>query len=102
MGIEWRKSPEGKKVLHVTGPFDFSLRREFMEKIRQHQCEHHSRPFDLDFAGVTRLDSAGLGMLLVMLDRLGAGDNEVALLNCSRVAKSNLRFVGFERCFRIA
>lgn len=101
MAIEWRKSSDGKKVMHVTGPFDFSLRKEFMEQIKRHQCDPHSRFFDLDLSGVTRLDTAGLGMLLVLLDRLGAQKNEVALLNCSNAARSNLQFVGFERCFRI-
>ena len=101
MGIEWRKSANGNKVMHVTGRFDFSLRKEFMEKIRQHQCDPHSQFFDLDLSGVTHLDTAGLGLLLVLLDRLGAGNNEVALLNCSQVARSNLQFVRFDRCFRI-
>lgn len=102
MGIEWRKSVGGKKVMHVTGRFDFSLRKEFMEKIRQHQVDPDSRLFDLDLSGVTGIDTAGLGMLLVLLDRVGADRHEVALLNCSDAARRSLQFVGFERCFRIA
>lgn len=102
MGIEWRKSAGGRQVMFVTGAFDFSRHREFMEQVRRYQGGGLQQGFDVDLSGVTRLDTAAVGMLLLLADRLGAADNEVTLLNCSQAAQAGLRIGGLGRRFRIA
>jgi anti-anti-sigma factor len=102
MCIEWRKSPSGQEVLHVSGTLDFSRRNEFMGKLEQHKADRGSPFFDLDLSGVTHLDTAGLGLLLILLDRLKAADQDICLLNCSPVAKQYLSFANFDRRFLIS
>lgn len=101
MGIEWRNSAHGKKVLHVSGSFDFFCHREFMGQIRQHAADAEDQRFDLDLSAVTSLDSAGLGMLLMLHDWQKAKGTPVALRNCSKAAKENLYLANLHKQFSI-
>lgn len=101
MGIEWRNSAHGKKVLHVVGPFGFSCHREFMGRIKQHAADTGDQRFDVDLSGVTSLDSAALGMLLIVHDQQQAKGKPIALRNCSQAAKENLYLANLHKHFSI-
>lgn len=101
MGIEWRNSAHGKKVLHVVGPFGFSCHKEFMGQIKQHAADAEGQHFDVDLSGVTSLDSAALGMLLILHDWQQAKGKPVALRNCSKAAKENLYLANLHKHFSI-
>lgn len=101
MGIEWRNSAHGKKVLHIVGPFGFSCHREFMGQIKKHSARTDGQHFDVDLSGVTSLDSAALGMLLILHDWQKAKGSPVALRNCSKAAKENLYLANLHKHFSI-
>lgn len=102
MGIEWRQSATGRHVLHLSGALDFSRNKEFMNELKRHEAARGAQFFDLDLSGVPHLDTAGLGMLLILLDRLQAGDRQISLLNCSPGARQYLDFADFGKRFQIS
>lgn len=102
MGIEWRKSVHGEKVLHVIGPFDFSCHKDFLQALKDSPNAASASVINLDLSGTTSLDSAGLGLLLILRNHLKAQNKEVALVNCSSIAKKNLLVANFHKQFLVS
>lgn len=102
MAIEWRKSVHGEKVLHVSGAFDFSCHKDFLRALKECPNAANVPVINLDLSGATSLDSAGLGLLLILRKQLKAQQKEVALVNCSAIARKNLQVANFHKQFRIS
>lgn len=82
----------------VSGRFDFSLQKDFRAAYRD--C-----PPDLSYrvnlSQVDYLDSAALGMLLLLRQHAGEGKNNVTLCTPSGAVDKILRVANFDRIFQI-
>lgn len=80
----------------IAGRFDFSCHAEFRSR-----CANLSAgsPVTVDFASTTYIDSAALGMLLLLRDRIGDAQ-QISLINCHGQPDQVLRIANFHRLFR--
>ena len=96
-------SNEGSKaVLKLTGRFDFNTHREFRGAYEPLVADPEVRSVTVDFAGVDYLDSSALGMLLMLRDKLGGANKEVALIGVRGNVKQVLDIANFGKLFHIS
>ena len=69
----------GKAVVKLSGRFDFNTHREFRGAYEPLVADVSVRSVVVDFSGVDYLDSSALGMLLMLRDKLGGANKDVAL-----------------------
>ncbi len=94
---------EGSKaVLKLTGRFDFNTHREFRGAYEPLVADPEVRSVTVDFAGVDYLDSSALGMLLMLRDKLGGANKEVALIGVRGNVKQVLDIANFGKLFHIS
>lgn len=94
---------EGSKaVLKLTGRFDFNTHREFRGAYEPLVADPEVRSVTVDFAGVDYLDSSALGMLLMLRDKLGGANKEVALVGVRGNVKQVLDIANFGKLFHIS
>lgn len=80
-------------TLRISGRFDFRCVKEFQDALQQ-----HSRKWIVDFDGVNYIDSAALGMLLLLREH--AGENgRVGLRRLAGQPRDVLLMAKFERLF---
>lgn len=102
MAIEWRNKQDGGRVLHLSGSIDFTQHRGLSSATSHLQSEMARLPVEADLSGVTMLDSAGLGLLLILKERVEQKGLRVVLTRCSPVALDSLRDANFNRVFEIS
>ena len=88
----------GQCMIKISGRFDFSCHSAFREAI-QEAPEGVDMVVDLDEASY--LDSAALGMLLLLREQAAKRSVNVSLVNCRGQAKEVLQLANFGRLFRI-
>ncbi|MBN8431970.1 STAS domain-containing protein [Microbulbifer salipaludis] len=94
----------GDLVIRVTGNFDFNMHREFQRAYRN--VSPPPERFLVDLSETDHLDSAALGMLLLLRDycaELGSGGVQptVELLNANAHVSHILSVSNFDRIFSI-
>ncbi len=73
---------QGEQVtVEMAGRFDFSSRLRFKRVRAEVLAAPSVREVDLDFSRVTHIDSAALGMLLIMRDEVEAVRKRVRVCN---------------------
>ena len=84
--------------IKITGRFDFSSQLTFREALKQ-----APEGFDVtvDLQDTSYLDSAALGMLLVLREQAIKRGVRVVLTNCHGQAREVLELANFGRLFRI-
>lgn len=96
-------SKEGSKaILKLTGRFDFNTHREFRGAYEPLVADAVVRSVTVDFSGVDYLDSSALGMLLMLRDKLGGANKEVALVGVRGNVKQVLDIANFGKLFHIS
>ncbi|QRM20525.1 anti-sigma factor antagonist [Dechloromonas sp. TW-R-39-2] len=96
-------SKEGSKaILKLTGRFDFNTHREFRGAYEPLVADAAVRSVTVDFSGVDYLDSSALGMLLMLRDKLGGANKEVALIGVRGNVKQVLDIANFGKLFHIS
>lgn len=71
---------EGSKaVIKLNGRFDFNTHRDFRAAYEPLLADAEVRSVGVDFSSVDYLDSSALGMLLMLRDKMGGANKEVAL-----------------------
>ena len=82
---------------HVRGTRSESARHELDDFIRQHQPQH----LIVDFGEVTSVDSAWLGYLLSLRDRMTEAGGGLALARLAKEVRLLVDSIGLTRFFRI-
>ena len=92
----------GTAVIKLTGRFDFNTHREFRGAYEPLIGDASVRSVLVDFSGVDYLDSSALGMLLMLRDKLGGANKEVALTGVRGNVKQVLDIANFGKLFPIS
>jgi anti-anti-sigma factor len=92
----------GKAVVKLSGRFDFNTHREFRGAYEPLVTDASVRSVVVDFSGVDYLDSSALGMLLMLRDKLGGANKDVALTGVRGNVKQVLDIANFGKLFRIS
>lgn len=88
-------------TIKVSGRFDFSLHREFKAAYAQLPDLPRWR-IQVDLSRVDYMDSAALGMLLVLRERAGGEQARIALQGAQSTVLQILQVSSFERLFTLA
>jgi anti-anti-sigma factor len=97
--INTMKSFDGEwTTIRITGRFDFSCHREFNE------CHRGTptRGYVVDLTAATYVDSAALGMLLMLREKVGNECDRVRLVGCTGQPAEVLRVAQFGRLFAMS
>jgi anti-anti-sigma factor len=92
----------GKAIVKLAGRFDFNTHREFRAAYEPLITDATVRSVAIDFSGVDYLDSSALGMLLMLRDKLGGANKEVALTGVRGNVKQVLDIANFGKLFQIS
>jgi len=92
----------GKATVKLAGRFDFNTHREFRAAYEPLITDGAVRSVAIDFSGVDYLDSSALGMLLMLRDKLGGANKEVALTGVRGNVKQVLDIANFGKLFQIS
>jgi anti-anti-sigma factor len=89
---------DGVVDIAVSGRFDFSLQKDFRASYRD--CAPGLK-YRVDLAAVEYLDSAALGMLLLLRQHAGGQADSVVLCQPSEPVHKILQVANFDRIFSI-
>ena len=92
----------GHATLRLGGRFQFDSHRAFRAAYDVLIADTGVRAVVLDFGDVDYLDSAALGMLLLLREKLAAVGKTVELANARGAARQILEVANFARLFRIS
>jgi anti-anti-sigma factor len=84
--------------IEVSGRFDFSLQKGFRDAYREYPA---GMSYRVDLSRVDYLDSAALGMLLLLRQHAGDGKSSVTLCRPSQAVDKILKVANFHRIFDI-
>ena len=87
---------DGATVLDLTGRFEFSTRKNFLEAIKKAQ-EGSPRHIILNLEGVPFLDSAALGLLALSQQNLKTQNIQCSLMNPQEYVKKVLELANFPK-----
>jgi len=100
MSISSTVSADGKALtIQIQGRFDFTSHEQF--------CEAYEKPhvypntYIVDMESTTYLDSAALGMLLLLNDYAGGDFRKVRIINCCPDVKKILAISNFDKLFHM-
>lgn len=96
MSVIASSNAQGAHVITISGRFDFSCHPEFRACFTALPV---GTEVVVDFATTTYIDSAALGMLLLLRDRVGDPRN-IRLANCKGQPDQVLRIANFHKLFR--
>jgi HptB-dependent secretion and biofilm anti anti-sigma factor len=100
MGVTSMVTREGQEVtIAVRGTFDFSVHKQFRST---YVDSSPSTLFTVDLRGADHLDSAALGMLLVLRKFAGGDDAQVRLINANPAVMRVLEIARFDRLFSLS
>lgn len=87
-------------VIRVPARFDFRVARDF-DTMADAATRGPGGEIVIDLAGTQYLDSAGLGMLLVLRDRARSAGKSVVLARAGATVKQVLEIAKFKQIFEI-
>lgn len=89
-----------KACIALSGNFTFEAHRDFKEATANALAHEGIASIEINFDQVDYLDSAALGMLLLLNER--AGGRKIALVNCRGTVKAVLDVASFGKIFQIS
>lgn len=92
----------GNAIIKLAGRFDFNTHREFRGAYEPLVVDSTVQSVTVDFSQVDYLDSSALGMLLMLRDKLGGANKEVALVGVHGNVKQVLDIANFGKLFKIS
>lgn len=87
-------------VISIVGRFNLELHKEF-RKAFEGQSERYER-YAVNMAKCTGIDSAGLGMLLILRDYTKLNRDDLHLIQCPADVRQVLSYANFEQLFTIS
>lgn len=98
MSLHTRESEDGRTVtIAVHGRFDFNIYRSFRDAYHK----RGSSRYIIDLSNTEYIDSAALGMLLVLRDHCGGDQARIAILNSNPSIREILLVSNFNRLFEV-
>ncbi|MBM5573496.1 MULTISPECIES: STAS domain-containing protein [Deefgea] len=88
-----------RAILALNGNFTFEFHREFKHATTSALQHPGLSDIEIDFSAVDYMDSAALGMLLLLNER--AAGKKITLVNCKGTVKSVLDIANFGKIFEI-
>ena len=101
MQISYSQADDGTLVLKLVGCLDFTRRQDFVNVVEQLSRDMPGRAVHVDCSGLLDIDSSGLGMLLILRDRVSQFGSSLALIGCGRRVREVLNTVQFGRLFQL-
>jgi HptB-dependent secretion and biofilm anti anti-sigma factor len=98
MSLEMLKQSEGCRVIKINGRFDFSCHTSFREA---YNGAPNGTEFVVDMADASYMDSAALGMLLLLREHVLQQGGRVSITNCRGQTYDVLQIANFHRLFKI-
>jgi anti-anti-sigma factor len=100
MSISYELSPDEKSVtIKISGRFDFSTHRDFMQAYKAFpKGEKH---YVVDLSNAEYLDSSAMGMLLQLREHSAKDSGGVVLRSGNEAVQDVLRIANFEKLFVI-
>ena len=87
-------------VISIVGRFNLELHKEF-RKAFENQPQRYER-YAVNMADCTGIDSAGLGMLLILRDYTQLNRDGLRLIQCPADVRQVLSYANFEQLFTIS
>ncbi len=84
--------------ISIEGRFDYNIHQSFRDAF---EAEDADSQFLVDLAATAYVDSAGLGMLLVLREYAGGDRATVSLVNCGPELRSLFERANYDRLFSI-
>ena len=101
MTVKMNPSSDGKEaVIAIVGRFDFNVHDEFRQALDKAKVGGYAK-HTLDLGAVDDMDSAALGMLLLLRDALGGDKANIQIIRCRRELREMLEMANFQGLFRI-
>lgn len=88
-------------VIKLSGRFDFSALRSFRDSYEPALAAPDSEVIELNLGTVEYIDSAALGMLLLLRDKAKAVNKEVVLSGCRGTVLQLLEVANFGQLFEM-
>lgn len=85
----------------MSGRFDFEVHRDFKHAYMTLLGKHAVREIEIEMSKVNYLDSAALGMLMLLHERAKEVNKPVVLLNASGEATQVMEVANFSKIFTI-
>lgn len=85
-------------TIRPSSTFDYSEQAEFRQA---YESVPGNQQFVIDFRDTRYLDSAALGMLLLLREYAGEEQANIALINCDDEVKNIFRISNFNKLFNI-
>jgi anti-anti-sigma factor len=92
---------DGKAVLCLSGRFDFSGHKDFRDAYEGALGDQKVNAITIDLASVDYLDSAALGMLLLLRDKAAGAHKSVALKGANGGVRQVLEVANFHKLFTL-
>lgn len=92
----------GQAIIKLNGRFDFNTHRDFRSAYEPLLGDTDVKSVAVDFSSVDYLDSSALGMLLMLRDKMGGANKEVALSGVRGNVKQVLDIANFGKLFLIS
>jgi anti-anti-sigma factor len=100
MSISSKINSEGTEItISVVGRFDFNLHQKFRSVLGQ--ASGRILTFTVDLQQSDYMDSAALGMLLLLLDKVGGHKDRVKIINPNQTIRKILEIANFDKLFTI-
>ncbi|WP_028456699.1 STAS domain-containing protein [Chitinilyticum litopenaei] len=93
------KQDGNKAIIALRGSFTFEVHREFKQVTNAALERNDVSTIELDLAEVDYMDSAALGMLLLLNER--SNGRKITLVNCKGTVRSVLDIANFGKIFEI-
>ncbi len=101
MTVKLNTAADGTEaVVSISGRFDFSTHGEFRQVLDGLRAARFSK-YTVDMGAVDDMDSAALGMLLLLRDAVGGEKTDVHLVRCRAEIREMLKMANFQDLFRI-
>lgn len=98
MSLETVKQSDSCTVIKINGRFDFSCHSAFREA---YSGSTTGTEFIVDMAEASYMDSAALGMLLLLREHVQQQGGKVTITNCRGQTYDVLQIANFHRLFKI-
>lgn len=98
MSLETVKQGDACRIIKISGRFDFSCHTAFREAYNN---APNGTEFIVDMADASYMDSAALGMLLLLREHTQQQGGKVVITNCRGQTYDVLQIANFHRLFKI-
>lgn len=98
MSLECEKQGDHCTVIRIKGRFDFSCHAAFREA---YSGPNQAADYVIDMEEASYMDSAALGMLLLLREHAQRNGGKVLITNCRGQTYDVLQIANFHRLFKI-